>query len=98
MLQAMFHYATVSNDKKDWLLRLLRDKVEEKDLYSVLKSELELELEEEFKDISLGEVSFWSVSTKIFYYFEYMLWEVYYDYVRGEDKIDSPEAIKIYFQ
>ena len=94
MLQAMFHYATVSNDKKDWLLRLLRDKVEEKDLYSVLKSELELELEEEFKDISLGEVSFWSVSTKIFYYFEYMLWEVYYDYVRGEDKIDSPEAIK----
>ena len=92
MLQAMFHYATVSNDKKDWLLRLLRDKVEEKDLYSVLKSELELE--EEFKDISLGEVSFWSVSTKIFYYFEYMLWEVYYDYVRGEDKIDSPEAIK----
>ena len=90
MLQAMFHYATVSNDKKDWLLRLLRDKVEEKDLYSVLKSELEKEI----KDISLSEVSFWSVSTKIFYYFEYMLWEVYYDYVRGEDKIDSPEAIK----
>ena len=92
MLQAMFHYATVSNDKKDWLLRLLRDKVEEKDLYSVLKSELELE--EEIKDISLGEISFWSVSTKIFYYFEYILWEVYYDYVRGEDKVDSPEAIK----
>ena len=98
MLQAMFHYATVSNDKKDWLLRLLRDKVEEKDLYSVLKlelkSELELELEEEIKDISLGEVSFWSVSTKIFYYFEYILWEVYYDYVKGEDKVDSPEEIK----
>jgi hypothetical protein len=94
MLQAMFHYATVSNDKKDWLLRLLRDKVEEKDLYSVLKSELEEELEEEFKDISLGEISFWSVSTKIFYYFEYILWEVYYDYVKGEDKVDSPEAIK----
>ena len=90
MLQAMFHYATVSNDKKDWLLRLLRDKVEEKDLYSVLKSKLEKEI----KDISLSEVSFWSVSTKIFYYFEYMLWVVYYDYVRGEDKIDSPEAIK----
>ena len=94
MLQAMFHYATVSNDKKDWLLRLLRDKVEEKDLYSVLKSELESELEEEIKDISLGEISFWSVSTKIFYYFEYILWEVYYDYVKGEDKVDSPEAIK----
>ena len=94
MLQAMFHYATVSNDKKDWLLRLLRDKVEEKDLYSVLKSELEEELEEEFKDISLGEISFWSVSTKIFYYFEYILWEVYYDYVKGEEKVDSPEAIK----
>ena len=90
MLQAMFHYATVSNDKKDWLLRLLRDKVEEKDLYSVLKSELEKEI----KDISLSEVSFWSVSTKIFYYFEYMLWEVYYDYVRGEDKVVRPEAIK----
>lgn len=90
MLQAMFHYATISNDKKNWLLRLLRDKVEEKDLYSVLK----LELEEEIKDISLGEISFWSVSTKIFYYFEYMLWEVYYDYVRGKDKIDSPETIK----
>lgn len=94
MLQAMFHYATISNDKKNWLLRLLKDKVEEKDLYSVLKSELELELEEEFKDISLGEVSFWSVSTKIFYYFEYMLWEVYYDYVRGEDKVVRPDAIK----
>ena len=90
MLQAMFHYATVSNDKKDWLLRLLRDKVEEKDLYSVLKSELEKEI----KDISLSEVSFWSVSTKIFYYFEYMLWEVYYDYVRGEDKVVRPDAIK----
>ena len=90
MLQAMFHYATVSNDKKDWLLRLLRDKVEEKDLYSVLKSELKKEI----KDISLSEVSFWSVSTKIFYYFEYMLWEVYYDYVRGEDKVVRPEAIK----
>ena len=90
MLQAMFHYATVSNDKKDWLLRLLRDKVEEKDLYSVLKSELEKEI----KDISLSEVSFWSVSTKIFYYFEYMLWEVYYDYVRGEDKVVRPHAIK----
>ena len=90
MLQAMFHYATVSNDKKDWLLRLLRDKVEEKDLYSVLKSKLEKEI----KDISLSEVSFWSVSTKIFYYFEYILWEVYYDYVRGKDKIDSPETIK----
>ena len=93
MLQAMFHYATISNDKKNWLLRLLRDKVEEKDLYSVLKSELEEELEEEFKDISLGEISFWSVSTKIFYYFEYILWEVYYDYVKGEDKVDSPEEI-----
>ena len=93
MLQAMFHYATISNDKKNWLLRLLRDKVEEKDLYSVLKSELEEELEEEFKDISLEEISFWSVSTKIFYYFEYMLWEVYYDYVKGEDKVDSPEEI-----
>lgn len=89
MLQAMFHYTTISNDKKNWLLRLLRDKVEEKDLYSVLKSELE----EEIKDISLGEISFWSVSTKIFYYFEYMLWEVYYDYVKGEDKLDSPEEI-----
>ena len=89
MLQAMFHYATVSNDKKDWLLRLLRDKVEEKDLYSVLKSELEKEI----KDISLSEVSFWSVSTKIFYYYEYMLWEVYYDYVRGEDKVVRPEEI-----
>ena len=94
MLQAMFHYATVSNDKKDWLLRLLRDKVEEKDLYSVLKSELKSELEEEIKDISLGEISFWSVSTKIFYYFEYILWEVYYDYVKGEDKVDSPRTIK----
>ena len=93
MLQAMFHYATISNDKKNWLLRLLKDKVEENDLYSVLKSELELELEEEFKDISLEEISFWSVSTKIFYYFEYMLWEVYYDYVKGEDKVDSPEEI-----
>lgn len=90
MLQTMFHYVTSSNDQKDWLLRLLEENVKEKNLYSVLKSELEKEI----KDISLNEVSFWSVSTKIFYYFEYMLWEVYYDYVRGEDKIDSPEAIK----
>ena len=84
------HYVTSSNDQKDWLLRLLEENVKEKNLYSVLKSELEKEI----KDISLSEVSFWSVSTKIFYYFEYMLWVVYYDYVRGEDKIDSPEAIK----
>ena len=90
MLQAMFHYATVSNDKKDWLLRLLEGNVKEKDLYSVLKSELK----KETKDLLLDNISFASVSIKIFYYFEYMLWEVYYDYVRGEDKIDSPEIIK----
>ena len=89
MLQAMFHYATVSNDKKDWLLRLLEDNVKEKDLYSVLKSELEKEI----KSISLEEASFKSVPIKIFYYFEYMLWEVYYDYVRGKDKIDGTKKI-----
>ena len=90
MLQTMFHYVTSSNDEKDWLLRLLKENVKEKGLYSVLKSELEKEI----KDISLSEVCFWSVSTKIFYYFEYMLWEVYYDYVRGEDKVVRPETIK----
>ena len=89
MLQAMFHYATVSNDKKDWLLRLLEENVKEKDLYSVLKSELEKEI----KSISLEEASFKSVPIKIFYYFEYMLWEVYYDYVRGKDKIDGTKKI-----
>jgi len=89
MLQAMFHYATVSNDKKDWLLRLLEENAKEKDLYSVLKSELEKEI----KSISLEEASFKSVPIKIFYYFEYMLWEVYYDYVRGKDKIDGTKKI-----
>ena len=89
MLQAMFHYATVSNDKKDWLLRLLRDKVEEKDLYSVLKEELKKEV----KGISLDKMCFDLASTKIFYYFEYMLWKVYYDYVMGVDKVISSKTI-----
>ncbi|WP_455000543.1 DUF262 domain-containing protein [Capnocytophaga leadbetteri] len=90
MLQTMFHYVTSSNDEKDWLLRLLKENVKEKGLYSVLKSELEKEI----KSISWDKISFDLVSTKTFYYFEYMLWEVYYDYVRGKDKIDSPETIK----
>ena len=89
MLQTMFHYVTSSNDQKDWLLRLLEENVKEKDLYSVLKSELEKEI----KSISLEEASFKSVPIKIFYYFEYMLWEVYYDYVRGKDKIDGTKKI-----
>ena len=52
MLQAMFHYATVSNDKKDWLLRLLEGNVKEKDLYSVLKSELKKETKDLLLDNS----------------------------------------------
>ena len=42
MLQTMFYYATVSNDKKEWLLRLLEGNVKKKDLYSVLKKELKV--------------------------------------------------------
>ena len=91
MLQTMFYYATVSNDKKEWLLRLLEGNVKKKDLYSVLKKELKKEI----KGISLDKMCFDLASTKIFYYFEYMLWEVYYDYVMGVDKVISPKTISL---
>ena len=89
MLQTMFYYATVSNDKKEWLLRLLEGNVKKKDLYSVLKEELKKEV----KGISLDKMCFDLASTKIFYYFEYMLWKVYYDYVMGVDKVISSKTI-----
>ena len=87
MLQAMFYYATISNDKKDWILKLLEGEVEENDLYTILK----LQFKDVIKDISLKENGYYPiVPAKTFYYFEYMLWEVYYEYIRKEDK----ESIK----
>ena len=90
MLQAMFYYATISNDKKDWILKLLEGEVEENDLYAVLK----LQFKEIIKDISLEKNGYYPiVPAKTFYYLEYILWEIYYDYVRGEDKVVRPEEI-----
>lgn len=90
MLQAMFYYATISNDKKDWILKLLEGEVEENDLYAVLK----LQFKEIIKDISLEKNGYYPiVPAKTFYYLEYILWEIYYDYVRGEDKVVRPEVI-----
>ena len=90
MLQAMFYYATISNDKKDWILKLLEGEVEENDLYAVLK----LQFKEIIKDISLEKDGYYPiVPAKTFYYLEYILWEIYYDYVRGEDKVVRPEVI-----
>ena len=92
MLQAMFYYATISNDKKDWILKLLEGKVEENDLYAVLK----LQFKEIIKDISLEKNGYYPiVPAKTFYYLEYILWEIYYDYVRGEDKVVRPEVISL---
>ena len=90
MLQAMFYYATISNDKKDWILKLLEGELEENDLYAVLK----LQFKEIIKDISLEKDGYYPiVPAKTFYYLEYILWEIYYDYVRGEDKVVRPEVI-----
>ena len=90
MLQAMFYYATISNDKKDWILKLLEGEVEENDLYAVLK----LQFKEIIKDISLEKNGYYPIiAAKTFYYLEYILWEIYYDYVRGEDKVVRPEVI-----
>lgn len=90
MLQAMFYYATISNDKKDWILKLLEGEVEENDLYAVLK----LQFKEIIKDISLEKDGYYPiVPAKTFYYLEYILWEIYYNYVRGEDKVVRPEVI-----
>lgn len=92
MLQAMFYYATISNDKKDWILKLLEGEVEENDLYAVLK----LQFKEIIKDISLEKNGYYPiVPAKTFYYLEYILWEIYYDYVRGEDKVLRPEVISL---
>ena len=92
MLQAMFYYATISNDRKEWILTLLKNKIKEADklyycLYSMLK--------ENIKNISLTKEYYPIIPAKTFYYFEYMLWEVYYKYVQGENTSYPKEIDKI---
>ena len=80
MLQAMFYYATISNDKKKWLLTLLKNGTTEADnLYACLHCLLK----QNINNISLNTEYYPFITAKTFYYFEYMLWEVYYKYVQG---------------
>jgi hypothetical protein len=80
MLQAMFYYATISNDKKEWLLTLLKNGTTEADnLYACLHCLLK----QNINNISLNTEYYPFITAKTFYYFEYMLWEVYYKYVQG---------------
>lgn len=85
MFQAMFYYASVSNSKKDWLLNILKDNNKDAgQLYCCIFKHFKNEINE----LKIVELKY-HVTTKVFYYFEYMLWEYYYDFLRGGHKNDE---------
>ncbi len=89
MLQAMFYYSSISNDKKEWLLHLLKERPQtDREIYQNLKKDFK----ENIKGIDLNDLKYPEVSTKIFYYFEYMLWEFYIDEVQRKE-IESVENL-----
>ena len=93
MLQAMFYYSSISNDKKEWLLHLLKERPQtDREIYQNLKKDFK----ENIKGIDLNDLKYPEVSTKIFYYFEYMLWEFYKDFVQGSKiNLDNQDLIEL---
>lgn len=98
MLQTMFYFSTSSSNKKDWLINIFNELPNDaeglyKNLFHTFK--------ENIKNLDIDSQNYPDVSAKIFYYFEYMLWDLYYDFLRGESKkslIDRPEIIKSIFE
>lgn len=90
MIQTMLYYSTVSENKKDWLLSVLERKPEEADLYSILFKNLS----DRICDLQMEDLNYGDVTAKVFYYFEYMLWEIYFDFLRGDrEDVYYPEKI-----
>ena len=88
MLQAMFYYSSISNDKKEWLLHLLKERPQtDREIYQNLKKDFK----ENIKGIDLNDLKYPEVSTKIFYYFEYMLWEFLFH--RKASTLDSNDLL-----
>lgn len=81
MLQAMFYYTTISNDKKDWLIAVLNEKPTSETL---LFNNLFRSLKSIIGDIQIENLNYKQFSSKTFYYFEYMLWDIYKNYIQGE--------------
>jgi hypothetical protein len=92
MLQAMFYYSTISNDKKDWLIEVLKQKpILENELYNLLF----INFKGSIKDLKIYNLKYPEVSAKDFYYFEYMLWEFCYNFAKGEnDKLEVKSELK----
>lgn len=93
MFQTMFYYSSISSNKKDWLVKILIAKKENvKDLYDVIFENFRSEI----SNLVLKEQIYPYVQTKTFYYFEYMFWEFYNDYLRGDKKnnIEIPDGLK----
>jgi len=97
MHQAMFYYASVSNNKKEWLINILKNQIEDaKELYSMIFKYFQVEI----KDIIIEKQKYPEVNTKVFYYFDYMLWEFYTDFLRGDSKNNMavPEDLGFLFE
>ncbi|SIT95596.1 Protein of unknown function [Epilithonimonas bovis DSM 19482] len=82
MLQSMFYYSSVSENKKEWLLKILKYQPKtDKLLYEILFSDFKKNIQ----NLSVENLFYLNFAAKNFYYFEYMLWEVYNDYLKGEN-------------
>lgn len=87
MLQAMFYYSTVSENKKDWLISVLEVKPkEDTQLYDVLFKTLS----DKLYQLDMTSLNYGEVTAKVFYYFEYILWEIYFDFLRGSHEDEDP--------
>ncbi len=85
MLQSMFYYTSLSENKKDWLLELLDKKPEwEEEINRILFEKFKASI----SNVKIDELKYPEVSIKTFYYFEYMLWEFYKNFVQGEINLE----------
>lgn len=91
MLQSMFYYAGLSNSKKDWLINLLREKpITDKGIFQNLSKLF-------FEEINaiIGFEKYPDIKTKTFYYVDFILWEVYFNFLRGKMNLEYlPEQLK----
>ncbi|WP_312765514.1 DUF262 domain-containing protein [Epilithonimonas sp.] len=91
MLQSMFYYSGIANIKKEWLVNLLKEQPKsDEEIYNNLLRLFHLEINK----INISE-KYPEINTKTFYYIDYMLWETYFNFLKGETNLDKlPLAIK----
>ncbi|RRQ45806.1 DUF262 domain-containing protein [Chryseobacterium sp. SC28] len=89
MLQSMFYYSTLSDNKKEWLINLLKEKPKEADkLYTILYENFRTYIQ----NLNVDDLYYQNFASKIFYYFEYMLWDYWKEkHSRAEDGLDPKD-------